>query len=705
MSTSRRIALGSQYYINKDSTVLEVRQGIAEMAAQGLRLVRIFAIWDHLEPAPGQYHWEVYDALFDAAAEAGLGVVPTLFAVSPPGWMGISDDSQALGPLEDPDYWRQALDHLRRVVEHWRDHPALHSWILWNEPSRVPPSSPLVSERWQHFLQQRYGSLEALNANRYRQVSEWSKLSDFTATNASAFRGYAQELDRLRFCVDELQHWLHDLAAAVRALDARHPIHVNPHNVGQSVLAAGQSVWREGELVDFIGVSAHPPWHATRFPAWRVPHAVEFFADIAASASCDDDGRFWVSELQGGPTIFSAEHPSGPSPREIKQWLQQSLAGGAEAVLFWCYNQRNGGYEVGEWGLRGLDGRPSERLAAVAEVAQFIEAQQPLLAAAQPWPASVAILHSEDSERLALLAGRGDAPQDGRNRNGHWDAIAGAWLIARDLGHEVQIIDEDRWCAGEEPASSVRSILVPAAHALRAETLGRLQAFAMAGGQVIADGLVGWNTADGRLADDQGLASCFGVRLHDLRGLRPDLPAPSCSRLDNDGPADNGGGRLHGLLFTAHLQPCSETVEILAHWPHAAPAISRQAQGEGCFVRLGTLVFAQYLAWDAENTRCQDLRQALQQILPAPVAPLQLAAPAPPWWLRRLQTPEGCLALLVNHGLAGAVELCAAAGSRIADLCNHSEATIPADGRISYHLQAGECRWLLLQQATAARDA
>ena len=58
-------------------------------------------------------------------------------AQSPPGWMQISHGSQDIGPVDDPEYWQQALTWAETIVQHWSAHPALHSWILWNEASRV----------------------------------------------------------------------------------------------------------------------------------------------------------------------------------------------------------------------------------------------------------------------------------------------------------------------------------------------------------------------------------------------------------------------------------------------------------------------------------------------------------------------------------------------------------------------------------------
>ena len=111
------IYIGSQYYVNTGDTPAQIRQGIASMARAGLKLVRIFLQWTHVEPRQGQWDWRQYDALFDAAAENGLGVIITLTSLHPPGWMKISFSPQDLGPLDDPLFMQRSREYIRRAAE------------------------------------------------------------------------------------------------------------------------------------------------------------------------------------------------------------------------------------------------------------------------------------------------------------------------------------------------------------------------------------------------------------------------------------------------------------------------------------------------------------------------------------------------------------------------------------------------------------
>ncbi|MCI8624498.1 MAG: hypothetical protein HFG26_12685 [Provencibacterium sp.] len=143
------------------------------MHENGLTLIRLFLL-DHLEPREGEWNFERYDACFDAARQLGLRVVPTLMAVSPPGWMRRTRGPQSVADLDDPSFWEgPARGYVRKAVERYAPHPALHSWILWNEPGRVPPDTPHARLAFQSFLKGKYeGEIEWLNratTNRQRR--------------------------------------------------------------------------------------------------------------------------------------------------------------------------------------------------------------------------------------------------------------------------------------------------------------------------------------------------------------------------------------------------------------------------------------------------------------------------------------------------------------------------------------------------------
>jgi hypothetical protein len=622
--------IGSQLFINKTMTPEEARGWVESMHRAGLKLIRLFIIWDHIEPAPGQWEFSVYDSVFDTAAELGMGVVPTLMSVSPPGWMLRTGGPQSLANLEDPEFLKLSEVYIRQVVAHWSGHPALHSWILWNEASRIPPKTPAVLENFRRFLERKFnGDVDALNRTVFQNYPSFDEIGKEQGQGANEleFSGFAEKVYGLEFAVDELCAHLRRIADIVRTQDPVHPLHVNPHGLASFVQHAGQSIWREAECVDFLGCSSHPVWHSTRFDRSRWGRSLGIYADLMRSATPDPDGLFWVTELQGGTTLHSAEMSDCPAADELERWLWEGIGAGARASVFWCYNWRDEGFEAGEWHLARLDGSPSPRLRAATRVAKTLERRADWFADARPIEPEIYILRSDSAERLAWVE-RNDTPDphDPRNRMRVADSASGAALLLADLGLQTGYVEE----AGlskllETPSRTPAVVIVPGLEALCDGTLERLAAYVEQGGCVIADGALGWKRPTGHLAlDRQPLwKTLFGKSLVDVEAfafsqtLPPDHhePTPWGYRVITD--ADTGIWR----------------------------PFTRYQTGKGTAIWIQTWFFHRFLCGDYPAAR-----KGFQVLLPDSVsAPVRLKAPGPGVRLRLLQTHMGYTGILIDE--------------------------------------------------------
>jgi beta-galactosidase len=593
-----KVWLGSHYYINLSDTPEQIQEGIAAMARAGLKLVRIFLQWNDLERQEANWNWELYDVLFAAALTYKLEVVVTLMAVHPPGWLNLTGGPQEVGPLSDPVFWQRAKNYVTLSVQRYATHPALHSWILWNEPSWHVPRDAQILGLYQAHLKARYnGDIAAYNARVYRQVQDFSQVQ-FPTENVF-FGWYAEKVDWLEFSVKLLNQYLNELKSWVRLHDARHPIHTNPHNLAVDLSHVGQSIWEQGRLVDFPGCSAHPSWHSTRFPSERFSHSVALFADLTRSVSQAPANYFWVSELQGGTNIYSGTTYLCPSPQDLELWLWECIGAGAGAVLFWCFNARLQGFEAGEWSLLNQLSESSERLEAVARVAALLEQYQTLFEASHRPSAQVAILYSEASWRLGRLEGQGINPFDPRNIEMGADALIGAYLLCTDLGVAVDFVDEKT--IQEAQALAYECLIVPGCTALEDKTLLALQTFVNKGGTLIADGLCGYKTSEGVIRKDASETLLFGTQIEDIQALhKTDVSVQGNDGLD-----------LPLWFLKIKLRPATSTQSLVHFSPNTA-AITRAQLGKGQAIRLGTVIFQSY--FQAANSQAQKL---IQQWLPS----------------------------------------------------------------------------------------
>lgn len=530
----REISTGSQLYINGNETPDEIRELVRKMNKAGLRLIRLFMLWDLLEKKENEWDFTLFDAVFDEAERCNMGVIPTLMPVSPPGYMKITRASQDIADIDDIGFREKGLYYVRTVVAHYKDFPALHSWILWNEPSRKITLHDTNIADFTAFMQRKYGDINSYNSRHYRKYESYEELKNcyLNVCPSLAFAPYTEAVDLLDYSVENLCTMLRNIGEAVRKEDKNHPIHINPHDIARASYGDGQSFHKEGKTVDFIGCSAHPSWHSTDFPKERIPLSIGYFAAVMRAASPDKD-RFWVTELQGGTNIFSGNTYLCPDKKDIGLWLAEGFSEGAESSVFWCFNTRNSGFEGGEWGLLNQLGEPSERLDAVASFSEMIRDNQALFNAVRPAEAHVYILYSDNSIRLQSVETVRNSPDGIRNKNNGIFAVIGAYTATADLGYSPAIIYEEDFAENGLPADA--TLILTDTYCLNEGTIRAIKEFAQAGGTVLADGLIAMKTADGR-TDETSLstaAEIFGAQVEDIIASADAIPVTdginSCS--------------------------------------------------------------------------------------------------------------------------------------------------------------------------------
>lgn len=628
----RSLRFGSHLFVNPEDTPATLRPALDALVRTGFTLVRVFMPWSQLEPRAGVYQWSPYDELFDDASARGMKIVVTLMGVSPPGWMKRTHGLQEAANLDEAELWARSLDHVRRVVERYREHPALDSWILWNEPCRRPdPAQPATLAAFRVYLERAYaGDVSAYDATHFRPAGSFTEI-EAPILESAGFLSHRAKVEWLEFATDNLMAKLGDLASVVRGLDTEHPIHVNPHRVSQCLADEGQSIWREAPGVDFLGCSAHPAWHSVRFARERYGDSIALYADLMRSATRAPDNYFWVTELQGGPTLMSAFVSLLASPEETRLWLWQGVAAGAKAVVYWCAHGRTDGYEAGEWDLLDLRGRPTPQLVAIRETIAALAPHRAELDRARPPRADVGILVSEEAMRLDLVEGTDDEAGNARNRQKTSDAVAGAYLLAADLSLEVAFYDQERLRA--TPVEALPPVLIaPGMVVVDAETTDFLEAVVRSGRLLVGDGFFAWKDRHGRLASSQWDAA-------------DRLWGAACAGYEPLAVASANAAVGDGWFMRARLEPSSGT-DVEARWGDGQPAVMLRREGKGAACRAGTLVFQRYLTAPTAEARAWFGRLIEGRLATAP----RLVNLVHGVRLRRLELAEGGeLAFLINN--------------------------------------------------------
>ena len=159
---------------------------VALMKAAGLNVVRMGeSTWSLWEPEDGQFDYAWMDRIVDAMGKAGIKVIlgtptysipawmahqhPEILAKRiPPGMFGGQPVASAYGlrqnmDTDSPAYRFYAERLIRHIVAHYKDNPTVIGWQLDNETGSYDAANPDVFIGFQHYLEKKFGTPEALS--------------------------------------------------------------------------------------------------------------------------------------------------------------------------------------------------------------------------------------------------------------------------------------------------------------------------------------------------------------------------------------------------------------------------------------------------------------------------------------------------------------------------------------------------------------
>ena len=369
------------------------------MAALGLRYVRIgeFA-WSRIEPDPDRFEWGWLDRALETLGGQGLKVVLGTPTATPPKWLVdrhpdiLAVDAEGrprrFGSrrhycFSSPTYRMESVRIVTAIAERYGRHDAVAGWQTDNEygcHDTVLSYSPAACLAFRRFLEERYGTVEALNeawGNRFwsMEYGGWEEIDppNLTVTEANP----SHWLDYRRFASDQVDAYNR---AQVAILQRHSPGRFITHNFMGGFLDFDH--FRVGETLDFAAWDSYPLGFTEsahldaddkrRYARTGHPDIAAFHHDLYRGVG---RGRFWVMEQQPGPVNWAAWNPS-PAAGMVRLWSWEALAHGAEVVSYFRWRQSPFAQEQMHSGLnrpdRTLDtggqeaARVAEELAGIA---------------------------------------------------------------------------------------------------------------------------------------------------------------------------------------------------------------------------------------------------------------------------------------------------------------------------------------------------
>lgn len=570
-----------------------LRDELTRIRQTGLTAVRFHNVGPEWQ-ADGTLEFTEADRWIDIAAQAGLNVILHVERLpdNPPVREKFGLDEWHLNNsfLDAENEKAYTAAYYTAVAEHFRGCETVIAFGTMGEPNAgtMQLEHPDDRARFAEWLKERYGTLEALNAawDFYPRagkpmVTDFADAWQHTFTDGpkmisgaeAARKVYGARRDMMRYQADKTLARARAFAGAIHAGDPDRICTTGNHQLFASQPCHRWDVANWARQGDLHATSIHMSWH---FEAAEGEVDRPVYMQARMTSDWFKDAYTSAFETTGGAVQYSGGYPNSMSAGLMRRLCANYLAAGNQALAFWTWNHRPGGWEIGEYGLAGLSGEITPWAKAVGKVARGMGKYRRELWDATNEP-QVALMYSWDTEAVLELEPQRHDLQHGPGRfskgtrQQHQRALIGAAraMINEQVAFEYVTADEIQ--AGI--AACYPAIYVPHARAVSEELLDALTEYVQAGGRLIADVQFAFADPWGKLRPtgrEGRLAKLFGAWFETIHDTRTE-------------PMSVGDMPVEG--FFADVRPTD--AKVLARFQDGRVAVTEKLTGRGSTVLIG----------------------------------------------------------------------------------------------------------------------
>ena len=537
-----------------------------------------------MEPREGVFDFSFFDRFLDLVEETEMKVIFCTPTATPPAWL-TTKYPEVLNALKNgtllrhggrrhynynsPKYRELSARVVEEEAAHYAGRKCILGWQIDNELNCETDEfySEADSVAFRVFLQEKYGTLEALNdawgASFWNQTyTDWEEVF-VPRPNVNASTNPHMLLD---------YSWFVSHSAISFA------------GMQEKIL---RKYLKEGDFVTTNGIFGNLDNHAMAeevLDFWTYDSYPNFAycLDTPQNKPGDLKDRKWsrnLSQVRSASPIFGImEQQSGangwhsrmeaptPRPGQMTLWTLQSIAHGADFVSYFRWRTSCIGTEIYWHGILDYSGRENGRLRELRDIKEKVEALSP--AAGAFYEAKVGILMDYANvfdARLDVWHGRVDK------------ASLNAFFVALEKSHtpfDFVYLDH----ASEEKLSSYDLLIYPHATIMTEKGKDLLEGYVKQGGTLLLGCRAGYKDEHGRCVMDYLpglLSSLSGTDIPEYSFIAPD---------EGEVLVDIGGKRIQASVFMDQCSalPGAEVVGSFVNGPYAGKgALISHPYGKG----------------------------------------------------------------------------------------------------------------------------
>jgi beta-galactosidase GanA len=540
----------------------------------GLKLIRTWIPWSYVNPKEDIWIWDDYDNLFNLAQEVDLKLLIQLHLLDPtppPKWFSNKAFNQKVRCLEssgrrsdilcfhNPDVITYGEKYVEKVVERYKNHPALYAIDLWNEPHFPICFCDFTQKEFRRFLKLKYGNLKTISHAWKQKLSNFREIVLQKEGISLAYNIDFYEFHQ--WVQKKLMKWLYN---TVRKFDKIHPLASHFHGLAISLLHPFDT-WHLSEVVDIWGTGCYNK------------NLAEVAIKLHGTATVSKDKPWWLSEMCSGRT-WSNIGDFLRSDNFIKSCLVLAMSFGADATIFWQWRPEIFlGSESPHFGLTGLNGGLTSRTRMVKNFTSMIKRNKNLFEEMFFLDSKISLLWEP---RTIAYEERYHTVQRASNL---WiENFVGWYKALLESNYSFDILNS-RIVANEGIQEKIRILIAPIQVFNRKKMTKQIKTWVQKGGILVAGPLYG-------LYDEYGIANkrvppeWLGVDMYELY-----YPKQPIVRF-----VDEKLQYLESLPATHFIEALKiEDAEVLGVVEEKI-VVTRKALGKGEIIYIGTFVGNKY---------------------------------------------------------------------------------------------------------------
>jgi beta-galactosidase len=579
-----------------DAQNIRLDKDVALMKAAGLNVVRMGeSTWSLWEPEDGTFDYAWMDHIVDAMGKAGIKVIlgtptyaipawmahqhPEIFADRiPPGMFGGKPIASTYGlrqnmDTDSPAYRFYAERLIRHIVAHYKDNPTVIGWQLDNETSSYEAANPDVFIGFQHYLEKKFVTPEALSKAWF--LNYWGEnlhtWEDLPKRDGTISTGYKLEWSRWsQMRVTDFLHWQ---ATLVRACAGSRQFVTTDYG------GMMKRDVNEEAVADSLDIVADNIYHETQDHYDGSFQALQ--SDFSRSLK---HTNFLVTETNAQTIGWTSQSQFPPYDGQLREDVYTYLANGANMVEYWHWASIAANQETYWKGILSHDLEPNREYAEMSKTAHELEKIGPKLVGLKVHN-DVAILWSRDSANaISFMPYGGGVPA--RSWTGEPDGYVS---LVQQMHHALYDLNLGADFVFPETTdfSQYKLLIVPALYISDDALLQRISDYVKNGGHVVMtfkSGFANENSAVRWVRAPGPLREAAGISYQEFSNLEHPLAL-------KDDPFHVGDANKvqswAEFLMPEHAKP-------LAFYDHPFfgkwPAITENQYGSGTLLYEGTYV-------------------------------------------------------------------------------------------------------------------